>query len=164
MPKRVYVETTVVSYLTARPSRDPVVLKDQEATKLWWSDCREYCELFASVVVVREVSRGDATAAQERMDIVNSTTILTPDAHAKRLARRFVKFGAIPDTEKEDALHVAIAAAFGMDYLVTWNLRHIKNAVKRAEIENICRKAGFPPPIICTPAELYEVHHGQSDS
>ena len=164
MLKKVYVETTVVSYLTARASRDDALLQDQEATKLWWSDCLDYCELFASVVVAREASRGDSTAAKERMDFVYSMTILKPDANTKRLARRFVKLGAIPDTEKEDALHVAIATAYGMDYLVTWNLRHIKNPVKRAEIEKICRKAGFQPPIICTPADLYEANHDQSDS
>ena len=157
--KKTYVETTVVSYLAARASRDELLLQDQEATKLWWSDCRNYCELFVSIVVAREASRGDATAAQERMEIVNSMTILKPDANAKRLARRFVKLGAIPETEKEDALHVAIATAYGMDYLVTWNLRHIMNPVKRAEIEKICRKAGFEPPTICTPADLYEATH-----
>ena len=157
--KKTYVETTVVSYLTARSSRDESLSQDQEATKLWWLDCRDYCELFVSIVVAREASRGDPTAAHERMEIVDSMTILKPDTNTKRLARRFVKLGAIPETEKEDALHVAIATAFGMDYLVTWNLRHIMNPVKRAEIEKICRKAGFEPPTICTPADLYEATH-----
>ena len=146
----VYVETTVISYLTAWPSLDDLIRQDQEATKQWWVSCRNYGELFASEMVIDEAKRGDQKAADERLEVLNSLPILKRDQQARKLARRFVKEGAIPETERADAMHVAIAATSGMDYLVTWNLRHIINPVKRTEIEKICRKAGFDY-VSCSP-------------
>lgn len=159
MLSKVYVETTVISYLTAWPSKDKNLAEDQAATKQWWESCREYCDLYSSTRVREEARQGDPQAAEERLCVLMTTKILKPDAVAKKLARRLIKDGAIPDFAKEDALHVAIAAAFGMDYLVTWNLRHINNPVKKADIERICRKLGFEPPIILTPRELEEARN-----
>ena len=161
MLKKVYVETTVVSYLTARPSRQEQMRLDQEATKQWWAGCRDYCDLYASLLVVQEAGDGDPKAAAERLAVLRDFTILRPDDRMRKLARRFVKEGAIPPTEREDALHVAIAAASGMDYLLAWNLRHIKNLAQQAEIERICRKSGVEPPVIHTPRELEEAHRAQ---
>ena len=127
MLKKIYVETTVVSYLTVRPSRQEQMRLDQEATKQWWAGCRDYCDLYASLLVVQEAGDGDPKAAAERLAVLRDFTILRPDDRMRKLARRFVKEGAIPPTEREDALHVAIAAASGMDYLLTWNLRQIRS-------------------------------------
>jgi len=159
MQKRVYVETTVVSYLTAWPSRNELLSLDQDITKAWWSNCRDYCELFTSNVVVEEAKLGDSIAAQERLAVLNSLSLVRSDSQARKLSRKLVKAGAVPETERADALHIAIAAVAGMDYLVSWNMRHINNPVTHGEIDRICRKAGFEPPVICTPRQLEEAQH-----
>jgi hypothetical protein len=110
-------------------------------------------------LVYDEAKRGDTKAAQERLEILKSLPLLQADAASKKLPRKFVKQGAIPETEKADALHIAIATTFGMDYLVTWNLRHIKNRVKRVEIDAICRHEGYEPPTFYSPRELLEIKH-----
>ncbi len=162
MSSKVYVETTVISYLTAWPSKDELIKQDQAATKSWWVSCREDYELYVSEMVLDEAKRGDPQAAAERLEVLKSLPILRRTQSARKLARQFVKEGAIPETERADAMHVAIAATSGMDYLVTWNLRHIKNSVKRIEIEKTCRKAGFKVPVILTPREM-EAQHVQSN-
>ncbi len=159
MLKRVYVETTVISYLTAWPSKNPIVRRDQEITKSWWTNCRGDCELFTSNVVVEEAKLGDPTAAKERLVVLNSLSLIRSDPQARKLSRKLVKAGAVPETERADALHIAIAAVAGMDYLVTWNMRHINNPVTHGEIDRICRKAGFEPPVIRTPRQLEEAQH-----
>ncbi len=162
MLSKVYVETTVISYLTAWPSSNDVIKRDQIATKTWWANCQNDCELFVSEMVLDEAQRGDPQAAAERLEIMKSLPILRRDQNARKLARKFMKEGAIPETERADAMHVAIAATSNMDYLVTWNLRHIKNSTKQSAIEAICRKAGFNVPVILTPREM-EAKHVQSN-
>jgi len=157
MKAKVYVETTVVSYLTARPSRDIVIAGHQQITHDWWQICHEKFDLVASQLVVQEASAGDQEAAQERLDVLNTMTLLGVTEDAEALARDLVKAGALPEKAPEDALHIAIAVTNGVEYLVTWNFRHIANATVRARIEEVCRSEGYEPAIICTPEELLEV-------
>ena len=159
MLPKVYIETSVVSYLTAWPSREKTVLENQTITKEWWRTCRERFELFASDLVETEAMRGDPQAAEERLDVLATITGLTTTEAAQRLAKTLIRAGAIPEVAADDALHVAIAAVNGMDYLVTWNLRHINNETKLAEIGEACRLAGFESPIICSPRDLKEKEH-----
>jgi hypothetical protein len=150
---RVYLETSVISYLTGLPSRDLVLAAHQQVTRDWWSD-RGRFELFVSDAVLEEDSRGDSAAASRRAAALAGMPVLaaTPDSQA--LADRLVAGDAIPRKAAIDAVHIAIAVAHGMDFLVTWNCTHIANAVVRVHVEAICREAGYAPPAICTPLEL----------
>jgi hypothetical protein len=148
-----YVETSVVSYLTARPSRDLVRAAHQEVTCEWWAARGEF-DLFASQLVVDEATAGDAEAASARRSTRRDMQLLDVTPQAVALARRLLAGGGLPAKARIDAFHVAIAAVHGMDFLVTWNCKHIANATTRSLIEAICRRAGFEPPVICTPLEL----------
>lgn len=156
MKPKVYVETTVVSYLTARLSRDIVVAAHQQITQEWWDTRREQFQLVASQLVVREASAGDAEAARERLEVLTPVTLLEVTPEALTLAQELVSVGAVPTQAAEDALHIAIAVTNGVEYLLTWNHRHLANAAMRTKIEEVCRSAGYESAIICTPEELLE--------
>lgn len=157
MLPKVYVETSVVSYLTAWPSTDVRVLAKQAATKEWWATCRSRFELFASDLVLSEAGEGDAEAAEERLDLLLTVTLLAVTPAVENLIVRLLLAKAVPSTGPDDAAHIAIAAVHEMDYLATWNFRHINNVSKRDHIGRVCVEAGFKAPIICTPEELKEI-------
>jgi predicted nucleic acid-binding protein len=150
---KAYVETTIVSYLTAWPSRDLVRAAHQQVTREWWAT-RGSFELFISQFVLDEAAVGDATAAAQRLDALRDIALLDVTEDAILLAGDLVAGGGLPAKARVDALHVAMAAVHGMDLLLTWNCKHIANAATRGTIEDLCRTAGFEPPTICTPLEL----------
>lgn len=152
----VYLETSVIGYATSRPSRDLVVAARQQITRDWFALRAPACELFVSQLVVSEASGGDEDAARERMVFLQGIARLRVSDAAGELAARLVESRAVPRTAAEDALHIAVAAVHGVDYLLTWNCKHIANATMRQAIERTCREAGFEPPIICTPEELMD--------
>ena len=156
-----YIETSVVSYLTARPSRDVVVAAYQELTREWWRDAPDRLELTASQLVVAEAGAGDPEAARVRLEVLASMPLLDATPDAERLAQTLVDLGAVPRQAAEDAAHIAIAVTNGVEFLVTWNFRHIANASMRAQIERTCRQAGYEPPVICAPSELMETDHAE---
>ncbi len=156
MKPTIYIETTVVSYLTAWPSRDLIIAAHQQLTRDWWKNCRERFQIVASELVVRESKAGDAEAARERLLVLDTLTLLEITDSDLELAGQLIAEQAVPKKAAEDALHLALAATNGIDYLVTWNCRHLANALMRARIELVCRAAGYQPPIICTPEELLE--------
>lgn len=157
MKPRVYVETTVVSYLTARPSRDVVIAGHQQITHEWWDAQRDKFELCVSQLVLGEAGAGDPQAAQERIAVLGTMTLLETTAEALALAKELVQTDALPAKAAEDALHIAVAATQDVAYLLTWNCRHLANATMRPMIEAVCARQGYKPPIICTPEELMEV-------
>ena len=159
MNPSVYIETSVASYLTARPSRDVVIAAYQEVTREWWRSARERFVLYASALVLSEAGIGDTEAARARLDVLGTVPLLDATGEAVELTRKLVDFGAVPPNAADDAAHIAIAATNGVDYLVTWNFRHIANAVMRSRIEDVCRRSGYTPPVICTPNELVEAGH-----
>jgi hypothetical protein len=152
----VYIETTVFSYLAARPSRDLRVAAHQQITAEWWDSRRDEFELFISQLVVEEASAGDPGAALRRGDYLEDLTLLELSATALALAEGLLADGAVPTAAAEDALHIAVAAVHGMQYLMTWNCKHIANAATRSRIEVVCNEAGYDMPVICTPEELLE--------
>lgn len=154
MKPRVYIETTVISYAAARPSNDPVLNGHKESTRQWWAHASEPYELFVSQLVLDEIGRGDPDAAKERLQLVDRMPILMVDEESARLAEQLIRVGAVPAAAAPDAIHIAIAAVNGMDYLATWNCKHIANAHLRSRIESCCESEGFACPIICTPEEL----------
>lgn len=157
MKDRVYIETTFVSYLTARPNRDLIVAGHQQITHDWWDTRREAYELCISQLVLQEAGVGDASAAQERLDVLATMTLLEIKDEAVELAEALVKTGALPTKAGNDSLHIAIAAIHHIPFLLTWNCRHMANATMRPLIESVCARNGVKAPIICTPEELMEV-------
>ncbi len=156
MPDRVYIETTFVSYLTARPSRDVVVAGHQQITHEWWDTQRGNYELCVSELVLQEAAAGDPQAAQERLDVLRPMTFLETTSAALALAKELIQAEALPEEAAGDALHIAVAATQGVSYLLTWNCRHLANATMRPLIESVCVRNGIKAPIICTPEELLE--------
>ena len=150
-----YIETTVVSYLVAEPTKDLIHAAHQQVTRDWWAT-RSRFDLFASAVVVAEARRGNAAMAARRVEALHGIPNLTAGPRAGALVRSILRSGALPPGARVDAAHVAIAAINGVDFLLTWNLRHLANAAIRGKIDEACRRGGFVPPIICTPEELME--------
>ncbi len=154
MRPKVYIETTIVSYLIARPSRDLVTAAHQQITREWWDLWRTTFDLFISRLVFREASAGDPGAAQRRLAELDSIPLLDLTDDALRLAHGLVSRAVLSERVTEDALHIAVATVHGMDYLLTWNYRHIANARMRHALEATCAFRGYEPPVICTPEEL----------
>ncbi len=152
--KTVYIETSISSYLTAKPSRDVRATAWQQLTAQWWEQEKPKYELFTSELVLAEAGAGDPAAANRRLDSLRDIRELTVSDEVKTLASRLVADGGIPVHAEADALHVAIAAVHAVDYLLTWNCRHINNAATKPIIRSICAVAGFACPEICTPLEL----------
>ena len=157
MAHSVYIETSVLSYLTARPSNDLRAMANQSATVDWWEMQKPKLDVFISNVVVSEAGRGDPAAARRRLDAIAGITMLHASPEAEVLARALITQHALPIKAEVDAVHISVAAVNGMDYLLTWNCAHIANAHMRPKIEATCRALGYEPPIICTPLELMEM-------
>jgi len=156
MKPKVYVETTIISYLTARPSRDLIIAGHQQVTHEWWQTSRHDFAVVSSQLVIREAGAGDSEAAKERLTLLDKLTLLEITEEALALAQHILQTGAIPVGFPEDALHVAVAAVNGIEYLLTWNYKHLVNAGMRGKIEAACRELGYVAVIICTPEELME--------
>ena len=155
MKPKAYIETTVISYLAASPSRDIVVAAHQQLTREWW-ERRDRFELIVSQAVVDEVSRGDAAVAARRLAFLAQIPVLDLGDNVNEFARKLLRSRAVPPKANLDAVHIAVAAVNHVNYLVTWNCTHIANAAVRGKIEEACRSAGLPTPTICTPEELME--------
>jgi len=152
--QRVYLETTIVSYLTARPSRDLILAAHQEVTRQWWEHRRQNFDIYVSQLVADEAGRGDSEAAQQRVEMLRGVARLRVTDQAVALARELVQSHALPEQGVEDALHIALATVHGMDLLMTWNCRHIANAERMPAIRMTLERCGYDPPTICTPDEL----------
>ncbi len=151
-----YIETTVIGHLVGRILADPIIAGRQKVTRLWWPDAVAKYDLFVSSVVADECSAGDVHAAQERLEIVNSLAFLATSVLVDQLAAELIAKQAVPPTEPRDALHIALSAVNGIEYLVSWNFKHIVNPNTRIAIERVCERCGYTSPMICTPDELLE--------
>jgi predicted nucleic acid-binding protein len=154
MKPKVYLETSFIGYLTMRPQRDPLVVAHRQLTIEWWQRRRASFELFTSEVVVAEAERGDAAAVEERRAILRETQRLSASLAAEALVPQLLAVTRLPAKVFADMAHVALATVHGMQYLLTWNCRHIANATIQRSIFKTCRERGYEPPVICTPEEL----------
>lgn len=152
--KTVYVETSILSYLAARPNRNLLAAARQQVTREWWDKHRARFELFASPLVDQEARRGDPDAARRRVEALADLPLLEIVDTAYDLAAALIAEGALPSCAGDDAAHIALAAVHGMDYLLTWNCRHIDNAEIKPIVRSICLARGYVCPEICTPEEL----------
>ena len=153
---KVYLETTIASYLTAWPSRDLVMAANQETTREWWANRKDAFELFVSQTVIKESSAGDKDAAQRRLEFLKPFPRLDITEEVETLAAQLISDVPLPPKAQADALHIAVAAVNKMNYLLTWNCTHIANATLRSRIEAVCRSQGYEPPVVCTPQEMLE--------
>lgn len=152
--KAVYIESSVISYLTARPSRDVVTSARQAITLEWWDTYKDRFEIFISELVIEEIGSGDMAAAQKRLLTVEGVPVLETTEQAAQLAKLLIAENAVPESCPEDAMHISIAAAHGIDFLLTWNFKHINNANTRDKIAEIITKAQLKSPVLCSPEEL----------
>lgn len=154
MKPRLYIETTIPSYLVARRSRDLRLAADQETTTEWWDTKRQEYELFTSEVVVAEVSEGDATMSQARIEILANILRLPALFEADEIIQQLLRDGIIPQNAAADAAHIALSVVHAIDFLLTWNCKHISNPHNFRRIERLCATRGYPCPVICTPEQL----------
>ncbi len=153
MKRKVYLETSVISYLTARPSKNIIEAGHQQSSYLFWSRRGEF-DLFASELVVTECAAGDAVAASKRLDVLASIPLLDITDRSIQLAKELVAADIVPAKASEDAIHICIATVHFADYLLTWNCRHIANPEIQARISEHLQQQGLFLPFICTPDEL----------
>jgi hypothetical protein len=160
---RVYMESTIPSYVVARPARDLIQAARQQLTRDWWDFQRAKHELFISQVVLDEVAYGETAMARLRLNLLDGVPLLQVTDEVKRLARKVLESGLLPGTADRDAAHIALASAYEMDLLLSWNCRHIANAAIQARLRKLAEAAGFTLPVICTPEELMDNDHEQDD-
>ncbi len=151
---KVYLETTIPSYLTARPSRDLIIAARQQMTREWWETQESQSELFISQFVLDEVQGGDSEAVERRLKILSGIQVLDSTQEVSLLAKGLVREGLVPQKSSEDAAHIAIATIHDMDILLTWNCTHLANMVLLRKILGFIRSQGYEPPIICTPDDM----------
>ncbi|MGD9855498.1 MAG: type II toxin-antitoxin system VapC family toxin [Planctomycetaceae bacterium] len=152
--KRVYLETTIPSYLAAWPSRDLLQAARQQITHHWWTNERKQFDLCISQIVLDEVSDGDARASNDRLQILQDLPLLGLTEEVNDLAQAIMDSGLLPQKATRDAVHIAIAAVHHVDILLTWNCRHIANAAIMKELDEVVAQSGYELPILCTPEEL----------
>lgn len=150
----VYLESSIISYLVSRPSRDVVIAGRQAISHDWWDNHRQRFELRVSALVEEELSRGDPLAARRRLELIEGIPSLAISSDATEIAELLLTQGVVPEGSEEDALHIGIAVAQGADYLLTWNFKHINNAEMKSAITRIVEMLGFICPQICSPEEL----------
>jgi predicted nucleic acid-binding protein len=154
MKSSLYLETTIPSYLTSRPSRDLIIAGHQQVTREWWETRRGAFQLYLSQLVIDEVSAGDPSVARDRLKTLRDLPLLEITPEVTELASHILASGKIPRRAAADAAHIAIAAAHGMDFLLTWNCVHIANATNARALALICQEQEYNCPVICTPEEL----------
>ncbi len=154
MSETVYIETSILGYLTARPSRDLVVAANIEMTREWWEMRRNAFQLYSSQAGVKETSQGDTEIASQRLEIVRNLVLLDLNQSVLDLAEQFLERSSLPAKANVDAIHIAAATVHGMDYLLTWNCKHIANAQIQRKLAEISFDFGYELPILCTPYEL----------
>jgi hypothetical protein len=157
MKPTVYIETTIISYLTARPSRDLIVAGHQQLTHEWWDKVRPRVQCFISPYVIDEARQGDPQAAQKRLKAIEELPILAVNESTRELALTYLAATKFPEKARVDAFHLAFPVWYEIDYLLTWNCKHIANGNVRRIVEGINSQLNIRTPVICTPEELMEV-------
>ncbi|MCL1469240.1 type II toxin-antitoxin system VapC family toxin [Argonema antarcticum] len=154
MIETVYIETSIIGYLTIRPNNNLILMANSEATREWWDTRRHQFDLYISEVVLDEVARGDVEIANRRLEILQDFPLLTVNESVQNLAAQFLAKSNLPPKAADDALHIAVATVYSLDYLLTWNCKHIANAQIQKKLLQISNDAGYELPTICTPYEL----------
>ena len=155
--KTVYVEATVISYLTARPSRDLTAAARRLATTEWWDIQRPHFELFTSILSMEAAQRDHQWVDARHLDALDGITKLPIADEATTLANALTHRRELPRISRSDSVQVAVAAVFGIEYLMTWNFETLANTVTMPVIRETCEKEGLRSPVICSPDELWVI-------
>jgi hypothetical protein len=150
----VYIETSVVSYLVAKPSRNAVTAWRQRLTREWWTEQRGRFVCVISSEVIAEAAAGDAIFSEKRQAALSELPLVSGGTQSAKLADDLMSHRLFPPNARSDALHLAIATCAGVDYLLTWNYRHLANAVILRQVEDFLRQHRLKLPRVCTPEEL----------
>lgn len=154
MSETVYIETSILGYLTARSTKNLILAANIEVTREWWESRSSAFTLYISQVVLDEAARGDAEIALRRLEIINGLPLVDLNQSVLNLAAQFLSRSNLPSKASDDAVHIAAATVHGLDYLLTWNCKHIANAQIQRKLEEISLDFGYQLPVICTPYEL----------
>lgn len=157
MQATVYIESSVISYLTARPSKNALQAERHRLTRLWWRKLRPRFDCYVSDTVIEEISEGEPAMAKRRLGAIKGLPRLAVSNDATKLADEILKRGYLPSNAATDALHVALAIESAMDFLLTWNCTHIANAHVERQVARICAAHEYVFPVICTPEQLMVV-------
>ena len=157
MKAALYIESTIFSYLTAKPSRDLIVAAHQQLTTEWWDLIRPHVDCYISPFVIQEVSAGDEGAAIRRVELLKDIPVLEINKEIQKLAEKYFDSLDIPEKARLDALHLAVAVWHEIDYLLSWNCRHIVSGRVKNVLEEINSQLNIKTPVLCTPEELMEV-------
>ena len=158
-----YLETTIPSYLTAWPSRDLVRATHQQITKEWWRGAPTHFDLFISQTVIDEVMQGDKDAVKERLESLKDARVLPFEAAVEAVARDYAKVLQLPPKAYNDAVHLAYAVVFEMDYLVTWNMRHLANSLTMRRVTEFNLARSLHVPLLVTPEYLSQAAGQEGD-
>ncbi|REJ71643.1 MAG: DNA-binding protein [Planctomycetota bacterium] len=158
----VYLETTVIGNIAGRLHPDPKIAARQQVTREWWITAPARYDLYVSEITLEECGDGDPDAAQERLDLVRDIDLVETSPEAEELAELLVSRLAVPASQPRDALHIAIATVNALQFLVTWNFKHILNPHLQTKIVNTCREGGYDLPVICTPQQFLETENDSS--
>ena len=161
MSASVYIESSVISYLTARTSRDLISASRQAITADWWQNKLRHYDAYISVLVIEEISAGHPEAASQRLYAVAELPVVGISPTAQTLAGALLAAKAVPANSDRDALHIAIAALQGAEFLLTWNFKHINNAETRALIARVVAEHGLACPVLCSPEELTGIDNAE---
>jgi predicted nucleic acid-binding protein len=150
----VYIETSVVSYLVAHPPARTLAHQWHVWTKDWWRLRRPYFECVISAEVLREAAAGDPKASRQRLEVLSTLTVLRRTRTVDELTEAFLTAGALPTKAKADAAHLAVATSHRVDYLLTWNMKHLANALILRRLRPVAEQHGHHLPVVCTPLQL----------
>ena len=154
MIQSVFIETTIPSYYVAKRSRDIVQAARQELTIEWWDKHRSRYEVLSSQIVLDEAARGDSAMAKKRLHMLAKVPLLVITDAVVRIAEELIKDGVVPERAGDDSFHIACAGVHGVDFLLTWNCKHIANPHNRHRIRGCFARHGVKMPVICTPEEF----------
>jgi len=157
MKPKVYMETSVVSYLASRPSKDAIIAGQQASTHRWWKEKRRNFEIYISKLVWQEASAGNRQALAQRLKLIRTLPWLQITSEVAGLARALIAQKALPPNAANDAMHIAVGAVYRMQFLLTWNFSHINNPVTEEQVRAVCRHEDFHCPVICSPDQLLSV-------
>lgn len=156
MTETVYIETSILGHLTARPTNNLILAANINITQDWWQNYSSSFVLYASEVVEDEAAKGDIAIATQRLELLRALMLLELTEEALELSQAFLSQSNLPPKAANDALHIALATVYGLDYLLTWNCKHMANAQIQRKLSQISSELGYVLPVICTPYELME--------
>ncbi|MGG6267993.1 type II toxin-antitoxin system VapC family toxin [Leptolyngbya sp. AN03gr2] len=154
MSETVYIETSILGYLTARSTENLILAANMQITKDWWKFRRNAFVLYTSEAVLDEAAQGDSEIATQRLEFLSNLPLLALNQAVQDLALQFLSRSSLPPKARIDAIHIAAATIHEMDYLLTWNCKHIANAQIQRKLAEISLDSGYRLPILCTPNEL----------